>query len=86
MNNEIAKADERRFTMTYVMEEKMENLNLSLRISGLVALFGAFLYAVGDVLLLASKVSLDEYPKLKPFARLLTDAEKMVVLSPNRMM
>ena len=43
------------------------------------------LYAIGDVLLLASKVSLDDYPKLKPFAKLLSDAEKMVVLSPNRM-
>jgi hypothetical protein len=35
--------------------------------------------------LLASKVNLDDYPKLKPFAKLLSDAEKMVVLSPNRM-
>lgn len=56
-----------------------------LRITGLAALFGALLYAIGDVLLLASKVSLDDYPKLKPFAKLLSDAEKMVVLSPNRM-
>ena len=47
---------------------------------------GSLLYAVGDVLLLASKVNLDEYPKLKPFAKLLDDAGKMVVLSPNRMM
>jgi len=56
-----------------------------LRITGLLALLGAFLYAIGDVLLLASKISLDDYPKLKPFAKLLSDAEKMVVLSPNRM-
>jgi hypothetical protein len=56
-----------------------------LRITGLLALFGAFLYAIGDVLLLASKISLDDYPKLKPFAKLLSDAERMVVLSPNRM-
>ena len=47
---------------------------------------GSFLYAVGDVLLLASKVNLDEYPKLKSFVKLLSDAEKMVVLTPNRMM
>ena len=47
---------------------------------------GSFLYAVGDVLLLASKVNLDEYPKLKSFVKLLSDAEKMVVLSPSRMM
>ena len=47
---------------------------------------GSFLYAVGDVLLLASTVNLDEYPKLKSFVKLLSDAEKMVVLTPNRMM
>src|SRR5215211_834592 len=50
-----------------------------------LALLGTLLYAVGDVLLLASKVSLDNYPRLRPFAKLLSDAEKMVVLSPNRM-
>lgn len=63
----------------------MEHLTLPLRITGLLALLGAFLYAVGDVLLLASKVSLDDYPRLKPFAKLLSDAERMVALSPNRM-
>ena len=63
----------------------MEQLITPLRITGLLALLGAFLYAIGDVLLLASKVSLDDYPKLKPFAKLLSDAERMVVLSPNRM-
>jgi hypothetical protein len=56
-----------------------------LRITGLTALLGAFLYAIGDVLLLAGKVSLDDYPKLKPFAKLLSDAERMVVLTPSRM-
>ena len=63
----------------------MEQLITPLRITGLLALLGAFLYAIGDVLLLASKVNLDDYPKLKPFAKLLSDAERMVVLSPNRM-
>jgi hypothetical protein len=63
----------------------MENIITPLRITGLLALLGAFLYAIGDVLLLASKVNLDDYPKLKPFGKLLSDAEKMVVLSPNRM-
>lgn len=63
----------------------MEELTVFLRIAGLIALTGSFLYVVGDVLLLASKVSLDDYPKLKPFTKLLSDAEKMVVLSPNRM-
>ena len=60
--------------------------NMSLQVLGLLALLGAFLYAIGDVLLLASKASLNDYPKLKPYAKLLSDAEKMVVLSPNRMM
>lgn len=56
-----------------------------IQITGLLAILGAILYAIGDVLLLASKVNLDEYPKLKPHTKLLSDAEKMVVLSPNRM-
>ena len=60
--------------------------NMSLQVLGLLASLGAFLYAIGDVLLLASKASLDDYPKLKLYAKLLSDAEKMVVLSPNRMM
>jgi hypothetical protein len=63
----------------------MEQLLTSLRITGLLALLGALLYAIGDVLLLAGKASLDQYPKLKPFAKLLSDAEKMVVLPPHRM-
>ncbi|HSG44998.1 MAG TPA: DUF6796 family protein [Anaerolineales bacterium] len=64
----------------------MENITVVTRTAGLLALLGAFLYAIGDVLLLASKVNLDDYPKLKPFVKLLSDSEKMVVLSPNRMM
>jgi hypothetical protein len=64
----------------------MEQLVILLRITGLLALLGALLYAIGDVLLLASQINLDEYPKLKPFAKLLSDSEKMVVLSPRRMM
>jgi hypothetical protein len=63
----------------------MEQFLFPLRITGLLALLGAFLYAIGDVLLLASKASLDNYPKLKPFARLLSSAERMVVLPPTRM-
>ena len=58
---------------------------ISLPTAGIIAFVGAFLYAIGDVFLLASKVNLDEYPKLKPFTKLLSDAEKMVVLSNNRM-
>ena len=48
-------------------------------------MLGAILYAIGDVLLLAGKVSLDDYPKLQRYAKLLSDAGKMVTLSPNRM-
>jgi hypothetical protein len=57
----------------------------AIQITGILAILGAILYAIGDVLLLASKVNLEDYPKLKPFAKLLSDAEKMVVLPPNRM-
>src|ERR1044072_2639155 len=64
----------------------MEQIFFSLRITGLIALLGALLYAIGDVLLLASKASLEHYPRLKPFAKLLSDAEKMVVLPPDRLM
>lgn len=63
----------------------MEELTLFLRLTGIAALAGTFLYSVGDVLLLASKVELEQYPKLKPFKKLLDDAEKMVVLPPERM-
>lgn len=59
---------------------------MALKITGLLALFGAFLYAIGDVLLLASKASFEDHPNLKPFAKLLSGAEKMVVLPPVRMM
>jgi hypothetical protein len=59
---------------------------LSLKFLGVIAFMGATIYAIGDVLLLASKVSLDDFPKLKPFAKLLSDSEKMVVLSPTRLM
>ncbi len=55
-------------------------------ITALLATLGAVLYAVGDVLLLAGKASMDDYPKLKPFAKLLSDAERMIAFSPKRMM
>ncbi|HEY3473443.1 MAG TPA: DUF6796 family protein [Anaerolineales bacterium] len=63
----------------------MEEFTTALRLTGLLALLGAFLYAIGDVLLLASKASLDEYPRLKPFSKLLSDSEKMVALPPTRL-
>ena len=62
----------------------MEQIIL-LRTAGLLALIGAFLYAIGDVLLLAGKASLDNYPRLQPFAKLLSGSERMVVLPPRRM-
>lgn len=58
---------------------------IPLPITGIIAFTGALLYAIGDTLLLASKVNLDEYPNLKPFAKLLSDAEKMVLLPHTRM-
>lgn len=58
---------------------------LPFNLLGILAFVGATVYAVGDVLLLASKVNIDQYPKLKPFAKLLSDAEKMIVLSPTRL-
>lgn len=63
----------------------MELLISPIRITGLLALLGTALYAIGDVLLLASKASLEDYPRLKPFSKLLSDAERMVVLPPSRM-
>lgn len=63
----------------------MELFFTPLRTTGFLALVGALLYAIGDVLLLASKASLENYPRLKPFGKLLSDAEKMIVLPPGRM-
>ena len=57
----------------------------AIQITGFLSITGALLYSIGDVLLLASKADLDDHPKLKPFAKLLSDSERMVVLSPNRM-
>ena len=58
----------------------------TIQITGLLGLLGAFVYAIGDVLLLAGKTDIEKYPKLKPFQKLLSDAEKMVNFSAERMM
>jgi hypothetical protein len=58
---------------------------ITLRIAGFLALTGTLLYATGDVLLLAGKASFENYPRLKPFAKLLSDAERMVALPPTRL-
>ncbi|MEW6240781.1 MAG: DUF6796 family protein [Chloroflexota bacterium] len=63
----------------------MGQLVLPLRIAGLISILGALLYAIGDVLLLAGKAKLDDFPRLKPYSRLLSDAERMAVLPPGRM-
>lgn len=54
--------------------------------TGLIAMLGAALYAFGDVLLLAAKANLADYPNLQPHAKLLSGAEKMVVLPWWRLM
>lgn len=58
----------------------------SVQISGLLGITGAVLYAIGDVLLLAGKIDINNYPRLKPFQKLLSDAEKMVTFSSERML
>lgn len=57
-----------------------------LNIMGLLSMLGAVLYAIGDVLLLAGKINLEDQPKLKPFAKLLSDSERMITFSSRRMM
>jgi hypothetical protein len=59
---------------------------LPFNLLGILAFFGATVYAVGDVLLLASKATIEDYPRLKPFAKLLSSAERMAALSPTRLM
>ncbi len=54
-------------------------------VTGVLAIVGAAIYAVGDVLLLAAKVNLADYPNLQPHAKLLSGAEKMVVLPWKRL-
>jgi hypothetical protein len=58
----------------------------AVRVAGLLGIIGAVVYAVGDVLLLATKADLAAYPNLQPYAKLLSGSEKMVVLSSRRMM
>jgi hypothetical protein len=69
----------------FKVENTMEQLITPLRLTGFLALLGTLLYAIGDVLLLASKATLDSFPRLQNFSNLLSSAERMVVLPPNRM-
>ena len=61
------------------------DMSIFLRTSGMLAILGALIYAIGDVLLLASKASLADYPNLQPYAKLLSGTEKMVVLPWRRL-
>lgn len=58
----------------------------ALQLTSLIAMLGSTLYAAGDVLLLAVKASLADYPKLQPHAKLLSGSEKMVALPWWRLM
>ncbi len=55
-------------------------------VCGILSIFGAIIYAVGDVFLLAGKARIEDYPKLKAHAKLLSDAEKMVALPTWRLL
>lgn len=56
------------------------------RLTGLVAVLGALAYALGDVLILAVKANIADYPNLRPHQKLLSGSEKMVALSWPRML
>lgn len=58
----------------------------SILMTGLLAMLGSILYAAGDVLLLAVKARLADYPNLQPHAKLLSGSEKMVALPWWRLM
>lgn len=60
-------------------------MTLAIQLSGLLAIVGALVYSVGDILLLASKADLADYPNLQPHAKALSGSEKMVVLSWPRL-
>ncbi|HEX9386954.1 MAG TPA: DUF6796 family protein [Anaerolineales bacterium] len=53
---------------------------LLVTVFGLLGMLGAIIYAIGDVFLLAGKARLEDYPKLQPYAKLLSGTERMVAL------
>jgi hypothetical protein len=59
---------------------------VTVQFAGLLAIVGALLYAVGDVLLLAVKVDLADYPRLQAHAKLLSGMEKMAALPSRRLL
>ncbi|MGW8251832.1 MAG: hypothetical protein ACWGO1_14415 [Anaerolineales bacterium] len=56
----------------------------AVQITGLCAILGALIYAVGDVLLLAGKAGLVDYPNLQPHNGMFSGSERMVALSWRR--
>ena len=54
-------------------------------LTGLFAIIGVLCYAVGDVLMLAAKANPEDYPNLKPHAKLLSGTERMVALPEWRL-
>ena len=61
-------------------------MDIGRQATGLLAALGALIYAVGDVLLLAGRANIADYPRLQPHAKLLSGAEKMAALSWKRLM
>ena len=55
-------------------------------LAGLIAIVGAFVYAVGDVLMLAGKVDMADYPNLQAHLKLLSGVERMAGVSKRRLM
>lgn len=55
-------------------------------IFGWLGMLGAILYAIGDVLLLASKARLEDFPKLRLHAKILSGTERMVDLPHWRLL
>jgi hypothetical protein len=60
-------------------------MNLAIQLSGIAAISGALVYALGDILMLAAKANLADYPRLQPYAKTLSGAENMVALSRRRL-
>jgi hypothetical protein len=51
-------------------------LLLPVRVSGVLAIIGALIYAVGDAFLLAIRVNPADYPNLQSHAKLLSGGEE----------
>ncbi len=49
-------------------------------LTGLLAILGVLCYAIGDVLMLAMKANIADYPNLQPHLKLLSGTEHMVAL------